>query len=52
MLCNGNAPAKDLYPNTTSHRCHLYLTGGMVRYLGDCTHAMVGQSVPVQPPCF
>lgn len=50
LLCNRNLTPE--HKAAGGHRCHLYLTGGMVRYLGDCTHAMAGQSVPVQPPCF
>lgn len=27
--------------------CHYILTDGMINYCGDCTHGMVGQSVPI-----
>ena len=27
--------------------CHAYVTGGAVRFLSDCTHAMAGQTVPL-----
>ena len=30
--------------------CHSFLTDGVWKYLGDCTHAMAGQEVPVPPP--
>jgi hypothetical protein len=32
--------------------CHYILTGGVLNYCGDCTHAMAGKSVPlpVLPP--
>ena len=33
-------------------RCHLYVRKGMVQYLGDCSHSLAGQTVPVEPPCF
>lgn len=36
-----------LYPGLV---CHLFLRDGMVQYLGDCTHALAGQTVPVEPP--
>jgi hypothetical protein len=26
-------------------RCHSYVTDGRIEYLGDCTHAMKGQTV-------
>lgn len=29
--------------------CHYVLTGGVLNYCGDCTHAMAGQSVPLPP---
>ena len=29
--------------------CHSFLTDGVWEYLGDCTHAMAGQKVPVPP---
>jgi hypothetical protein len=25
--------------------CHLFVTGGMIEYLPDCTHSLVGQTV-------
>lgn len=28
-------------------RCHSFLTDGVWNYLGDCTHAMAGQSMPM-----
>ena len=33
-------------------RCHLYLRKGMVQYLGDCSHSLAGQTVPVEPERF
>ncbi|MDX2015548.1 MAG: DUF6527 family protein [Myxococcaceae bacterium] len=29
-------------------RCHLFLTDGVLQYLGDCEHALANQSVPLQ----
>lgn len=52
LLCNGNMKPEDLHPNTTSHRCHLFLRAGMVQYLNDCTHSLAGKTIPVEPPCF
>lgn len=27
--------------------CHSYVTDGMIRFLTDCTHSLVGQTVPL-----
>lgn len=27
------------------HRCHTFITDGRIQFLGDCTHALVGQTV-------
>jgi hypothetical protein len=27
------------------HRCHSFVTDGRIQYLGDCTHAMAGQTI-------
>ncbi len=40
------------YPAYGHHRCHLFLRAGMVQYLGDCTHKLKGQTVPVESPRF
>lgn len=29
--------------------CHYFLHGGMIQFLGDCTHAMAGMTVPLPP---
>ncbi len=34
------------------HQCHLFLKNGIVQYLGDCTHKLAGQSIPVEDPWF
>jgi hypothetical protein len=28
-------------------RCHLYLVGGQLKFLGDCSHAFAGQTMPL-----
>ena len=28
-------------------RCHLFLEAGLIRFLGDCRHALAGQTVPL-----
>ena len=27
--------------------CHSFVTDGMIQFLGDCTHALAGQTVPL-----
>lgn len=27
--------------------CHSFVTDGQIQFLGDCTHAMAGQTVPI-----
>lgn len=29
--------------------CHTFIRGGMVQFLGDCTHALAGQTLPLPP---
>lgn len=31
-------------------RCHSYVTDGRIQFLGDCTHALVGQTVDLPMP--
>jgi Family of unknown function (DUF6527) len=31
----------------TERRCHTFITDGMVQFLGDCTHALAGQTLPL-----
>ena len=33
------------FPIGHIERCHYFLTDGRIQYLGDCTHAMAGQTV-------
>jgi hypothetical protein len=37
------APKLDSRPT----RCHSYVTDGRIQFLGDCTHAMAGQTVEI-----
>jgi len=30
-------------------RCHSYVTNGQIQFLSDSTHALAGQTVPLQP---
>lgn len=29
------------------HRCHTFINDGMVQFLGDCSHALAGQTLPL-----
>ena len=29
--------------------CHTFVTDGMIQFLGDCTHPLAGQTVPLPP---
>ncbi len=33
----------------TDEVCHSFVTDGQIQFLGDCTHALAGQTVPLQP---
>lgn len=36
------------WPQTKVHRvCHSFVTDGRIQFLGDCTHALAGQTVPL-----
>jgi hypothetical protein len=36
------------WPQTKVARiCHSFVTDGMIQFLGDCTHALAGQTVPL-----
>jgi hypothetical protein len=30
--------------------CHSFVRNGRIQFLGDCTHALAGQAVDLQPP--
>lgn len=38
---------RDAAGNTIPYICHYILTDGILNFCGDCTHALVGQSVPL-----
>jgi hypothetical protein len=35
--------------NPTTPVCHSYVTDGRIQYLSDCTHALAGQTVELDP---
>jgi len=38
---------RDANGNTIPYICHYVLTAGVLNFCGDCTHALVGKSVPI-----
>ena len=45
-------PSLHVFYPSTSHKaektlCHLFITDGNIRFLGDCDHEMKGQTVPI-----
>lgn len=34
--------------NTDDLRCHLFVTGGQLVFLADCTHKLAGQTIPME----
>lgn len=48
MNIRTNAPDHPHYqPDACSSVCHYFVRAGRIEYLGDCTHAMKGQTVPL-----
>lgn len=45
--CTYNAERPDDPAPFRCERCHTFITGGMVQFLGDCTHALAGQTLPL-----
>lgn len=43
ILVNGNPKFK----NPSAPLCHSFVTDGQIQFLGDCTHALAGQTVPI-----
>lgn len=45
---NAEAVAKGEEPSGFEcRRCHTFIRGGMVEFLGDCSHALAGQTLPL-----
>lgn len=39
--------ARGPFPDGRMERCHYFITDGQIRYCGDCSHPMKGQTVPL-----
>lgn len=37
------------YGGSDARRCHSFITNGRIQFLGDCTHALKGQTVDLPP---
>lgn len=52
---DGNLEAPTLSPSILQHQsgsvpqCHSYVKAGQWEFLGDCTHALAGKTVPMVP---
>lgn len=40
---------RDAAGNPVSSVCHSFVRDGSIQFLTDCTHAMAGQTVPLEP---
>lgn len=45
--CTYNAENPERPSRATCSRCHSYVRNGMIEFLGDSTHALAGQTVPL-----
>jgi hypothetical protein len=48
MLVHGNPENLKATEGRYGHRCHSFVTDGMIQFLGDCTHELVNQTVPLE----
>ncbi len=44
VLSHYDMPAEDGFP-AVHYVCHSFVTDGRIQFLGDCTHALAGQTV-------
>lgn len=49
LLCNGITPPTPAQLAAGIHRCHSFIRDGRWEFLGDCTHQLAGQTVPMLP---
>lgn len=45
--CTYNAEHPDKAPVFTCSVCHSFVVDGQIQFLGDCTHALAGQTVAI-----
>jgi hypothetical protein len=44
---NGDAEKPTFTPSWRDEVCHSFVRDGQIQFLGDCTHALKGQTVPL-----
>lgn len=44
-----NGPGPEHREGIPSRRCHYIVAAGKIKYCGDCTHALKGQTLPMIP---
>ena len=47
--CPTYSPSQLTTYGETNKRCHTFIRNGMIEFLGDCTHALAGKTVPLPP---
>ena len=47
--CTWNAEHPDDPTTFACSQCHSFVKDGQIQFLGDCTHALAGQTVPLPP---
>jgi hypothetical protein len=47
--CTYNAAHPERPSKFTCSVCHSFVKNGQIQFLGDCTHALAGQTVPLPP---
>lgn len=47
--CTYNAQRPDNPSPFKCYVCHSFVKNGQIQFLGDCTHALAGQTVPLKP---
>lgn len=47
--CTYNAANPDKPAVFTCDVCHSFVRDGRIQFLGDCTHALAGQTIPLAP---
>lgn len=47
--CTYNAEHPDAPSPFKCEQCHTFIKNGEIQFLGDCSHALAGQTVPIPP---
>ena len=49
VLVTGSVTNAETGEDVHDMRCHSFVREGQIQFLSDCTHALAGQTVPLQP---